>query len=264
MDSIKEELTKNNKKKGSKLNSSKVNNNTKSNDGTKVLINDVEGEYLDFSYLYFIYVLMNNVDFDEEDNKLDFFETNKLDKNMCQNIINQFNTNNLYDFPMQIISKDYNNILNKKKYINYMTNNIIETIKEKTILMKCKNVSKRQKQKQIEQENKKNAESSRTLSIATRKVNSSLKKVNRNKNLSAERRKGVQIKERVSGDYTERKTQNESKKGFNAAENVNMNKTFKLNDISVSSNTNMKYAKTIRFDDETKPNNKVKGKDVNT
>ena len=107
MDSIKEELTKNNKKKGSKLNSSKVNNNTKSNDGTKVLINDVEGEYLDFSYLYFIYVLMNNVDFDEEDNKLDFFETNKLDKNMCQNIINQFNTNNLYDFPMQIISKDY-------------------------------------------------------------------------------------------------------------------------------------------------------------
>ena len=264
MDSIKEELTKNNKKKGNKINSAKANNNIKSNDGTKVLINDVEGEYLDFSYLYFIYVLMNNIDYDEDDNKLDFFETSKLDKNTCQNIINQFNTNNLYNFPMQIISKDYNNILNKKKYINYMTNNIIETIKEKSVLIKYKNESTRQKQKQIEQENKICSDSSRTLSISTRKINSSLKNVNRNKNLSAERRKGILMKERGSGDYTDRKTQKESKKGYTATKNVNFNKTIKINDNSGNNNSNMKVTKTIKFADKTKPINKAKPKDMNT
>ena len=261
MDSIKEELTKNNKKKGNKLNSAKANNNTKNNDGTKVLINDVEGEYLDFSYLYFTYVLMNNIDYDEDDNKLDFFETSKLDKNTCQNIINQFNINNLYNFPMQIISKDFNNILNKKKYINYMTNNIIETIKEKSVLIKYKNESTRQKQKQLEQDN---IESSRTLSIATRKINSSLKNVNRNKNPSTERRRGVQIKERGSGDYTERKTQKESRKGLTATKNVNFNKTFRASDNSGNNNSNMKVAKTIKFADKTKTINKAKQKDMNS
>ena len=251
MDSIKEELTKNNKKKGNKLNSAKTNNNTKINDGTKVLINDVEGEYLDFSYLYFTYVLMNNIDYDEDDNKLDFFETSKLDKNTCQNIINQFNVNNLYNFPMQIISKDFNNILNKKKYINYMTNNIIETIKEKSVLIKYKNESIRKKQKQLEQDNKNNIESSRTLSTATRKNNSSLKNVIRNKNPSTERRRVVQIKETGSGDYTDRKMQKESKKGLTATKNVNFNKTFKVNDNSGNN-------KTVKFTDKTKPTNKEK------
>ena len=60
-----------------------------------------------------------------------------------------------------------------------MTNNIIETIKEKSVLIKYKNESTRQKQKQLEQDNKINCEPSRTLSISTRKINSSLKSINR-------------------------------------------------------------------------------------
>ena len=152
---------------------------------------------------------------------------------------------------MQIISKDYNNILNKKKYINYMTNNIIETIKEKSVLIKYKNESIRKKQKQLEQDNKNNIESSRTLSTATRKNNSSLKNVIRNKNPSTERRRVVQIKETGSGDYTDRKMQKESKKGLTATKNVNFNKTFKVNDNSGNN-------KTVKFTDKTKPTNKEK------
>jgi hypothetical protein len=259
IDSIKEELTKNNKKKGNKLNA-KTNNYIKGNEATKVLINDIEGEYLDFSYLYFIYVLMNNVEFDEEDNKLDFFETNKLDKNMCQNIINQFNTNKIYNFPMQIITKDFNNILNKKKYINYMTNNIIETIKQKSVLVEYKNESTRQKQKQIEEENKMGCDSARAMSIIPRKINSALKYVNKPKNCSTERRKvqnrNVTIKERVTADSTERKTIRDAKKFAPSTRNINYNKTMKTDNPSNSNN--VKFAKTIRFADKNKPNNKAK------
>ena len=247
IDSIKEELTKNNKKKGNKLNA-KTNNYIKGNEATKVLINDIEGEYLDFSYLYFIYVLMNNVEFDEEDNKLDFFETNKLDKNMCQNIINQFNTNKIY------------NILNKKKYINYMTNNIIETIKQKSVLVEYKNESTRQKQKQIEEENKMGCDSARAMSIIPRKINSALKYVNKPKNCSTERRKvqnrNVTIKERVTADSTERKTMRDAKKFAPSTRNINYNKTMKTDNPSNSNN--VKFAKTIRFADKNKPNNKAK------
>jgi hypothetical protein len=203
---------------------------------------------------------MNNVEFDEEDNKLDFFETNKLDKNMCQNIINQFNTNKIYNFPMQIITKDFNNILNKKKYINYMTNNIIETIKQKSVLVEYKNESTRQKQKQIEEENKMGCDSARAMSIIPRKINSALKYVNKPKNCSTERRKvqnrNVTIKERVTADSTERKTIRDAKKFAPSTRNINYNKTMKTDNPSNSNN--VKFAKTIRFADKNKPNNKAK------
>ena len=151
IDAIKEELKKNNKKKATKaINSAKINNNVKNNQ--RIVVNGIQGDYLDFSNLYFIHLLMNNVEYDADDNKLNLFVNGSLNKKICQDIINQFNKNNSSNFPMQIIDKDFNNILNKKKYIDFMANNIIQTISEQQGLFKYKNANRKKqlKQKQLE------------------------------------------------------------------------------------------------------------------
>ena len=132
---------------------------------------------------------MNNIEFDNENNKLNFFVDNNFKKKSYENIINQFNKN----FPMQIIEKDFNNILNKKKYIDLMINNIIQTMKEKKDLIKYKNENRKKviNQKHIEHQNKINNENNkRQLSATFRKVKiSSKNKEIKKKNHSIEKRK---------------------------------------------------------------------------
>lgn len=182
IDSIKDELEKN----------TKYNKNI-ANINTRITINEDNGEFIDFSNIHFLYLLMNNIEFDNEDNKLNFYVDKNFNKKKYQNIINQFNKNNISNFPMQIIDKDFCNILNKKKYIDIMINNIIQTIKEKENLKKYKNENRKKviNQKQIEQQNKINDENNnRKLSTAFRKVKiSSKNKEIKRKNHSVEKRK---------------------------------------------------------------------------
>lgn len=187
IDAIKEELKKNNKKKQAKaINNSKVNNNSKNIQ--KIVVNGTQGDYLDFSNLYFIHLLMNNVEFDDDDNKLNFFVSGILNKKMCQDIINQFNKKNSSNCPMQIIDKDFNNILNKKKYIDFMGNNIIQTICEQQSLLKYKNANRKKqlKQKQLEIQNR-SAEGRK--SIQYRKMYTGRKSIEYRKNNSMDKRK---------------------------------------------------------------------------
>ncbi len=258
IDSIKEEFLKNNKKKDIKSSSSKFNTNTKNNESTKIIVNDCEDDYLDFSNIYYLYVLMNNTEFDVEDNMLDIFESKKIDKNACQNIINQFNKNNLPNFPMQIIDKDYNNILNKRKYINFMTNNIMETIRQKTVLFKLKNEN-RQKQNQEQKDGGEQYESSRRkLSIATRKVNSNLKNTDSKvKNRSVEKRKVLFTNSVIKKNSINFRDVN--KKG-NANKNANFNKSFKG---SENNKDNLKNSKTIKFENKSMSAIKQKGYETN-
>jgi len=188
IDAKKEELKKNNKKKQTKtINSAKITNNAKNN-SQKIVVGGVQGDYLDFSNLYFMHLLMNNVEYDADDNKLNFFVNGALTKKSCQDIINQFNKNNSSNFPMQIIDKDFNNILNKKKYIDFMANNIIQTISEQESLFKYKNANRKKqfKQKQLEIQNR-SAEGRK--SIQYRKLNTVRKSIEYRKNNSAEKRK---------------------------------------------------------------------------
>ena len=190
IDAIKEELKKNSKKKQTKtINSAKITNNAKNN-SQKIVVGGVQGDYLDFSNLYFMHLLMNNVEYDADDNKLNFFVNGALTKKSCQDIINQFNKNNSSNFPMQIIDKDFNNILNKKKYIDFMANNIIQTISEQESLFKYKNANRKKqfKQKQLEIQNR-SAEGRK--SIQYRKLNTVRKSIEYRKNNSAEKRKKI-------------------------------------------------------------------------
>ena len=201
---------------------------------------------------------MNNTEFDVEDNMLDIFESKKIDKNACQNIINQFNKNNLPNFPMQIIDKDYNNILNKRKYINFMTNNIMETIRQKTVLFKLKNEN-RQKQNQEQKDGGEQYESSRRkLSIATRKVNSNLKNTDSKvKNRSVEKRKVLFTNSVIKKNSINFRDVN--KKG-NANKNANFNKSFKG---SENNKDNLKNSKTIKFENKSMSAIKQKGYETN-
>ena len=190
VDAIKEELKKNNKKKQTKtINSAKITKNDKNNNH-KIVVGGVQGDYLDFSNLYFMHLLMNNVEYDADDNKLNFFVNGTLTKKTCQDIINQFNKNNSSNFPMQIIDKDFNNILNKKKYMDFMANNIIQTISEQESLSKYKNANRKKqfKQKQLEIQNR-SAEGRK--SIQYRKLNTVRKSIEYRKNNSAEKRKKI-------------------------------------------------------------------------
>ena len=190
VDAIKEELKKNNKKKQTKtINSAKITKNDKNNN-QKIVVGGVQGDYLDFSNLYFMHLLMNNVEYDADDNKLNFFVNGTLTKKTCQDIINQFNKNNSSNFPMQIIDKDFNNILNKKKYMDFMANNIIQTISEQESLSKYKNANRKKqfKQKQLEIQNR-SAEGRK--SIQYRKLNTVRKRIEYRKNNSAEKRKKI-------------------------------------------------------------------------
>jgi len=190
VDAIKEELKKNNKKKQTKtINSAKITKNDKNNN-QKIVVGGVQGDYLDFSNLYFMHLLMNNVEYDADDNKLNFFVNGTLTKKTCQDIINQFNKNNSSNFPMQIIDKDFNNILNKKKYMDFMANNIIQTISEQESLSKYKNANRKKqfKQKQLEIQNR-SAEGRK--SIQYRKLNTVRKSIEYRKNNSAEKRKKI-------------------------------------------------------------------------
>jgi len=190
IDAIKEELKKNSKKKQTKtINSAKITNNAKNN-SQKIVVGGVQGDYLDFSNLYFMHLLMNNVEYDADDNKLNFFVNGTLTKKTCQDIINQFNKNNSSNFPMQIIDKDFNNILNKKKYMDFMSNNIIQTISEQESLSKYKNANRKKqfKQKQLEIQNR-SAEGRK--SIQYRKLNTVRKSIEYRKNNSAEKRKKI-------------------------------------------------------------------------
>jgi len=190
VDAIKEELKKNNKKKQTKtINSAKITKNDKNNN-QKIVVGGVQGDYLDFSNLYFMHLLMNNVEYDADDNKLNFFVNGTLTKKTCQDIINQFNKNNSSNFPMQIIDKDFNNILNKKKYMDFMSNNIIQTISEQESLSKYKNANRKKqfKQKQLEIQNR-SAEGRK--SIQYRKLNTVRKSIEYRKNNSAEKRKKI-------------------------------------------------------------------------
>ena len=187
IDAIKEELKKNNKKKETKaINSAKINNNAKNNQ--RIVVNGTQGDYLDFSNLYFMHLLMSNVEYDADDNKLNLFVNGSLNKKICQDIINQFNKNNSSNFPMQIIDKDFNNILNKKKYIDFLANNIIQTISEQQGLFKYKNANRKKqlKQKQLEILNR-SVEGRKSMHY--RKLNTIRKSIEYRKNNSAEKRK---------------------------------------------------------------------------
>ena len=131
---------------------------------------------------------MNNVEYDADDNKLNLFVNGSLNKKMCQDIINQFNKNNSSNFPMQIIDKDFNNILNKKKYIDFLANNIIQTISEQQGLFKYKNANRKKqlKQKQLEIQNR-SVEGRKSMHY--RKLNTIRKSIEYRKNNSAEKRK---------------------------------------------------------------------------
>jgi hypothetical protein len=162
------------------------------------VVGGAQGDYLDFSNLSFMHLLMNNIEYDEDDNKLNFFVNGTLTKKMCQDIINQFNKNNSSKFPMQIIDKDFNNILNKKKYIDFMANNIIQTINEQQALLTYKNANRKKqlKQKQLEIQNR-SAEGRK--SIQCRKLNTIRKSIEYRKTNSAEKRK-----KNVNNNYNQR------------------------------------------------------------
>lgn len=184
IDSIKDELKKDKKKNQNKLTIT-----------TKISINDDnKSDFIDFSDIYHLHTLMNNVEFDNEDNKLNFFADDNIYKNKYINLINQFNKGNNPKYPMQIIDKDFNNILNKKKYIDFMIKNIIQTIKEKEELIKCKteNIKKLNKEQS-------NLISRGTIRNPGRKLSTNYRKVRKTmraslrtsvvKNLSAEKRR---------------------------------------------------------------------------
>ena len=198
IDAIKEELKKNSKKKTTKtINSAKITNNAKNN-SQKIVVGGAQGDYLDFSNLSFMHLLMNNIEYDEDDNKLNFFVNGTLTKKMCQDIINQFNKNNSSKFPMQIIDKDFNNKKKKKKYIDFMANNIIQTINEQQALLTYKNANRKKqlKQKQLEIQNR-SAEGRK--SIQCRKLNTIRKSIEYRKTNSAEKRK-----KNVNNNYNQR------------------------------------------------------------
>jgi hypothetical protein len=224
IDAIKEELKKNNKKKATKaINSAKITNSTKNNQ--KILVNGTQGDYLDFSNLYFMHLLMNNVEYDSDDNKLNFFVNGTLSKKMCQDIINQFNKNNSSNFPMQIIDKDFNNILNKKKYIDFMANNIIKTISEQQALIIYKNANRKKqlKQKQLEIQNR-SAEGRK--SIQYRKVYTGRKSIEFRKNNSAEKRKVAG--KNVNNSYNQRLSM-EAREVKSPLKDEDINKNSKVN-----------------------------------
>lgn len=232
IDSIKDELKNNNKKKPVKPNSAITAKTNISKTNTKISVNDTPGDYIDFSNISFLYLLSKNIEYDTDENKLDFFINDKLNKRMCQDIINQFNKNNSPNFPMQIIDKDFNNILNKKKYIEFMTNNIIQTIKEQQDLIKYKNASskKQLKQKQLDLQNKLNNNNSNSntgrLSIGTRKSNAARKSINTRKVHSMEKRKNRGNK-RLSTDLREVKTPSKEENKDKTKSTISKDKSFK-------------------------------------
>ena len=252
IDSIKDELKNNNKKKPVKPNSAITAKTNISKANTKISVNDTPGDYIDFSNISFLYLLSKNIEYDTDENKLDFFINDELNKRMCQDIINQFNKNNSPNFPMQIIDKDYNNILNKKKYIEFMTNNIIQTIKEQQDLIKYKNASskKQLKQKQLDLQNKLNNNSSNSntgrLSIGTRKSNAARKSINTRKVHSMEKRKNRGNK-RLSTDLREVKTPSKE-------ENKDKTKS------TISKDKSVKNEKTVNKPVEARPLTSVKPK----
>ena len=205
IDAIKEELKKNNKKKTTKtINSAKITIGAKNNQ--KIVVDGTPGDYLDFSNLYFMHLLMSNVDFDPDDNKLNLFVNGTLNKKMCQDIIGQFNKNNTPNFPMQIIDKDFNNILNKKKYIDFMANNIIQTISEQQSLLTYKNANRKKQLKQ-KQEEIQNRSAEGRKSIQYRKVYTGRKSMELRKTNSADKRKVGGKNQRLSMETREVKPQ---------------------------------------------------------
>jgi hypothetical protein len=168
---------------------------------------------------------MNNVEYDSDDNKLNFFVNGTLSKKMCQDIINQFNKNNSSNFPMQIIDKDFNNILNKKKYIDFMANNIIKTISEQQALIIYKNANRKKqlKQKQLEIQNR-SAEGRK--SIQYRKVYTGRKSIEFRKNNSAEKRKVAG--KNVNNSYNQRLSM-EAREVKSPLKDEDINKNSKVN-----------------------------------
>lgn len=106
----------------------------------KICINDEYGEYIDFSDINIIENIINNIQFDQENNNLYFFMNKDLYDNYYKNIFNNYinKYNNNLSFPLKIIERDCNIIFDKNKYIDILMNNLINNYQEEEKLKKIK------------------------------------------------------------------------------------------------------------------------------
>ena len=279
IDSIKDELKKDKKKNKVKLTIS-----------TRISINDDnKSDFIDFSSIYYLYMLMNNVEFDNEDNKLNFFADDNYFKKNYMNLISQFNKANNTNYPMQIIDKDFNNILNKQKYIDFMIKNIIQTIKEKEDLMKYKteNIKKQNKDKQLNLLTKgtlKNpgrklstdyrkikttvrTSAVKNLSVGKRKVNNNIDQANYNSaeirhQSSLEVRKPKnsikEVQEEFETDIT-KKEKDSKVRNSKANINNNIKKTVNFNTVGKNSELKLKTGSKIKEKEKLQTEKKKSG-----
>lgn len=100
-------------------------NNPKNNNLNFFLINDLSK-------------LLNNIEFDEKNNRFNIFIYKNINKNLIKEIISEYskikNSDKEIGYPIKIIYNDYTHILNKNIYIEFLTSNVISNLNEFKII----------------------------------------------------------------------------------------------------------------------------------
>ena len=93
-----------------------------------MIIDDKKGEFLDLSILEKIFLIINNLECDDLEQKLNIFTDNTFNIKDCQKLIKKYD-NIKHGQQLNIIDKDCKNVINKDLYKTILVNNIINNIR---------------------------------------------------------------------------------------------------------------------------------------
>ena len=93
-----------------------------------MIIDDKKGEYLDLSILEKIFLVVNNLECDDQEQKLNIFTDTSFNIKDCQKLIKKYD-NIKHGQQLNIIDKDCKNIINKNLYVTILSNNIMNNIR---------------------------------------------------------------------------------------------------------------------------------------
>ena len=120
---------------------------------TSLKQNDIEKtKFFNFIPYNDLYKLLMNIEYDENNNRFNFFIYKNMNLKLIKNIIEEYaqikNSDAEFGYPIKIIFNDYTHIFDKDSYINLLITNIISNINE----IKRINIFRREHMKKDESE----------------------------------------------------------------------------------------------------------------
>ena len=90
-------------------------------------IDGKKGEFLDLSILEKIFMVVNNLEFDDIEQKLNLFSDNNFNIKDCQKFLKKYDYTK-FEKQLNIIDKDCKIVINKNLYVSILVNNIVNNI----------------------------------------------------------------------------------------------------------------------------------------